>query len=372
MTPEEIVDFAEGLARVAASGGGAKALAAHLAEVTGLGVVVEDAERRHLATAGDTRSPLAGSLPIFAGATALGSLSLYSGIAAREDFERVVPLARLAASTIAVELAREHDGGRGRRRTFWERLLAHTYHDPVAARDDAVARGITLAQQYAVIVLEPEVSDEAHAPAELADLRTIAAEVFRGTDADVGLLDRGAMLVVLAPAQREVDAENARTAAMLFPKVAAKRKPSMRITGGVGMVAPLLGVSRSFESAQAALTITRRLYGVGRVGVHDDLGAYPLLLAGADVSALRAFATGVLAPLRAYDDKHQTELEKTLRLYFDLGENVKTAAGELNVHRHTVFYRLRQIAEISGRSLESAHDQLTLRLAMAIDALHTD
>jgi purine catabolism regulator len=76
--------------------------------------------------------------------------------------------------------------------------------------------------------------------------------------------------------------------------------------------------------------------------------------------------------LRAYDEKHQTELERTLRLYFATGQNVKTAAADLNVHRHTVFYRLRQIAEISGRSLESAHDQLTLRLAIAIDALHTE
>ena len=49
---------------------------------------------------------------------------------------------------------------------------------------------------------------------------------------------------------------------------------------------------------------------------------------------------------------------------------MKTTASVLNVHRHTVFYRLRQISEISGRSLESAHDQLTLRLAIAIDALH--
>ena len=39
------------------------------------------------------------------------------------------------------------------------------------------------------------------------------------------------------------------------------------------------------------------------------------------------------------------------------------------VHRHTVFYRLRQISEISGHDLDSAHDQLTLRTAMAIDAL---
>ncbi len=78
----------------------------------------------------------------------------------------------------------------------------------------------------------------------------------------------------------------------------------------------------------------------------------------------------MLAPLRAYDAKHQTELERTLKLYFDVGQNVKTASERLNVHRHTVFYRLRQIADISSRSLDSAGDQLTFRLAIAVDELH--
>ena len=110
--------------------------------------------------------------------------------------------------------------------------------------------------------------------------------------------------------------------------------------------------------------------GAGRVAAYEDLGAYPLLYSGAGLDALRAFSQRVLAPLRAYDEKHQTELERTLALYFEVGQNVKTAAAQLHVHRHTVFYRLRQIGEICSCSLESSGDQLTLRLAIAIHALH--
>jgi DNA-binding PucR family transcriptional regulator len=75
--------------------------------------------------------------------------------------------------------------------------------------------------------------------------------------------------------------------------------------------------------------------------------------------------------LRTYDESHQTELERTLRVYFETGENIKVAAARLNVHRHTVLYRLRQIGEICGRSLENHHDQLAFRVAIAVDALHT-
>ena len=87
---------------------------------------------------------------------------------------------------------------------------------------------------------------------------------------------------------------------------------------------------------------------------------------------LRGFASEALTPLRRYDDKHQTELERTLKIYFKLGQNVKTAAAALNVHRHYPSSTgLRQIAEICvAVKLESPHDQLTLRLAVAIDELH--
>ncbi len=104
---------------------------------------------------------------------------------------------------------------------------------------------------------------------------------------------------------------------------------------------------------------------------YEDLGVYPLLLrGGVEVEEWRDFSDRILSPIRAYDEKHQTELIRTLRLYFEVGQNVKTAAAELSVHRHTVFYRLRQIAEISGHDLDSPHDQLTLRTAMAIDAIN--
>lgn len=380
MTPEEIVDFAEGLARIAASGSGVKALATYLAQAAGCDVLVEDIERQRLAAAGSTArshgersAEPAHQLPIAAGSTPLGWVSLFSPNGAPlPNPERMTTVLRLAAAAIAVELAREHDGGRGRRRTFWERLVARAYHDPVAARDDAAARGITCAAQYVAVVLEPDVTDETHASAEFGELRSHASDVFRTGDAELGMLERAALLVLLVPAPREIDVENVRTAASLLPKTLSKRKSTLQIAGGVGTVEPLLSAARSVEHAEAALTISRTIYGPGHVSAYDDLGAYPLLLRGASSDALRAFATSTLAPLRAYDDKHQTELERTLRLYFATGQNVKTTAAELNVHRHTVFYRLRQIAEITGRSLESAHDQLTLRLAIAIDALHTE
>jgi len=377
MTPDRIVEFAEALTRVAAAGGGPQALAAHLCEESGAGVLVEDAEWRHLATAGKGSLPPTArgiangrvhTVPIAAGANHLGYLSVFPPSGAAD--EHLVRLARLAAAAIALELAREADGGRSRRRTFWERLAGSAYHDISSAREDAHARGIALASHYVCVALEAEASDDEDGAPGLAELRSIAADAFRAGDADVGILERGVRLIALVPAAREVDAENAKVAAQLLPKGAAKRKPGLRIAGGVSASVGALEAQRGIASAETALAIARRLYGSGRVAAYDELGAYPLLYEGATAQSLQQLAQRVLAPLRAYDEKHQTELERTLAVYFSTGQNVKTTASALSVHRHTVFYRLRQINDISGRSLESAHDQLTLRLAIAIDALH--
>jgi purine catabolism regulator len=385
MTPDEIVDFAEGLARVAASGGGAKALAAHLASATGLSVLVEDDRWHPVAAAGRETVPASArsltdgggahangrpgyTCPIVAGDRRVGWLSVFS-TADAQALGRCSHALRLTAASIAVELARDPKRKTDRRQAFWERVGAGAFHDAAAARDDAAARGIVTADAYVAIVLEAE-NDDLDAPATLADLRAAATGAFRSGNADTGYLERGSALIVFVPAPREYDASNARTAATLLPKALGKSRPGTRLSGGVGTAEPVANLASSLERAYAALAIGRRVFGPGRVAAYEDLGAYPLLYSGAALETLRAFSERVLAPLRAYDEKHQTELERTLALYFDVGQNVKTAAARLHVHRHTVFYRLRQIGEICSCSLESSGDQLTLRLAIAIHALH--
>lgn len=378
MTPEEIVEFTEGLARISASGGGPKALAAHLAHASGGSVLLEDANWQHLAAAGtgaippSARGIVESGAPghaqrVSAGNHDFGWVSIF-GTNSAPDSELLL---RLTAAAIGVEFARDASTTlRARRSSFWDSVLGHEFHDPGAARDEAAARGIALAPYYLAVALELEGTDDAQQAVDLNGLRALASDALKRPDADLGLIERGVTLFFFVPAGRAVDASNAKTAASLLPKGAAKRKPQLRITGGVGTVETLLALDSSARAAQTALAIGRRIYGSGRIAVYDELGAYRLLYEGADVERFRTFAAEALAPLRSYDEKHQTELERTLKLYFRVGQNVKTAAAELHVHRHTVFYRLRQIGEIASRSLESRHDQLTLRLAVAIDELH--
>ncbi|HTV72671.1 MAG TPA: helix-turn-helix domain-containing protein [Candidatus Acidoferrales bacterium] len=395
MTTDDLLDFAEGLARIASTGGGAKALAAHLAALLEAAALVEDADWRHIALTGaGSRSvppsarDLISSVPnrngpllrlptpgspdgiaarISVGESPLGWLTIFPRNAVPESRLGAI---RLTAASIAVELSRDMGGGKNRRKSFWERLITRVYDDAIEAKDDAASRGIALAAGYVAVCVEAEGLEEASAAAKLGDLRRICLETLRSGGGDIATLERGGGFVFLCPAPLEVDAANVRTAATLIPRAVAKAHFGTKVVGGVGRQAEAIGAQRTVEESREAMFIARRLFGGSRVMPYDDLGIYPLLLrGGASAEELRTFATRILAPLKAYDEKHQTELVRTLRLYFEVGQNVKTAAAELSVHRHTVFYRLRQIADISGHDLDSAHDQLTLRTAMAIDAL---
>jgi PucR C-terminal helix-turn-helix domain len=375
VTPEEIVEFSETLARIAGSGGGPKALASHLAHAARGGVLLEDSHWRHLATVGSTPNPASARSVIEAGAPGrahriiagdieLGWLSLFGDCAPDAHI-----LLRLTAAAIGVEMARDGTGSREAGRGFWESLYDRALHDAATVREEAAARGISLACAYVAVALEADGADDVR-PGDLRELRALACEAFRSTDGEIGMLERGVTLIVFVPASRGVDASNVRTAAGLLPKAAARRKMHARISGGTGTAVVPPALRDSADAAETALTIGRRIFGAGHVSAYEDLGAYRLLYEGADLNRLREFAAETLAPLRAYDEQHQTELERTLKLYFEVGQNVKDAAAKLYVHRHTVFYRLRQIGEICARALDSPHGQLTLRLAVAIDELH--
>ena len=109
---------------------------------------------------------------------------------------------------------------------------------------------------------------------------------------------------------------------------------------------------------------------VGRVASVEDLGSHRLLLALQEDAALEALSRGLLAPLRAYDRRQHGDLVASLRTFLEHNGNWEAAARALGVHRHTLRYRIRRVAELTGRDLESAGDRVEFWLALqAADVL---
>ena len=77
-----------------------------------------------------------------------------------------------------------------------------------------------------------------------------------------------------------------------------------------------------------------------------------------------------LQPLVRYDLVHGTSLVQTVGAYIDSGFNLTRSSEVLHVHPNTVMYRLRRVAELSGRDPHDPDDLLILFLALKVAELN--
>lgn len=387
MTTEQLADLGERAARVLTGSGGLKALAQLLADAFGGAVLVEDDRWRHVALAqargsGGTLPP--SFAPFYdapkdgAVARAMVSPNLHALCATMPDAStngaagyvtlfvrgKVPPHAaaalRLIAAAAGVECNRRGAGRTHARRTFWDRFTSGGFSEIESLKADAASAGISLSPAYVAAVFDVEGGAQ-------AAVRDIVAQALAPADALCPLTLGAGNVLALFPIRHLGDVARARQAANNAVHDLVEQKAARAVTCGIGgHHVDLLDLPKSVKQARQALVLGRRLFGRQTVTVYSDLGMYALLHAGADRDALAKFSDTFLEALVSYDRKHKTDLLATLRLYFDVGENVKEAAERLSVHRHTIFYRLNQIAQILRVDLRSPQDQLSLRAALAI------
>lgn len=99
---------------------------------------------------------------------------------------------------------------------------------------------------------------------------------------------------------------------------------------------------------------------------YAELGIKRLLYLMLDHPELDRFYEENLAQLEAYDTEWETELVPTVRMYLEQGANLNSAAKELFIHRHTMRYRLEQIAELLNVDIDSQEVLLNLQIAFLI------
>jgi hypothetical protein len=397
MTADDLAELAEQAARIVAGGGGVKALAQLLADAAEGAVLVEDDQWRHLALAewrGGGVGPLPSSFAPFHRAPAPGDGRVarakiddrlaalcaqmpsaiegdgspgYVTLFVRGKSAQALSAAlRVVASAAGVECLRRGAGRSQTRRAFWDRFLSGGFPDLAALKDEATAVGVTLAPSYVAALFDVE-------GASPTSVRDAIAQALAPAEAVCPPVPAGGHVLALFPVRHQADVARARQAAANAVKDVPIAAGARSMTCGLGNHhADPLDVSRSFKEARQALVLGRRLHGRGSVTPFNDLGVCALLHAGGDRDAFARFADATIEPLVAYDRKHKTDLLKTLRLYFDVGENVKEAAERLSVHRHTIFYRLNQISQILKVDLHAPDDQLDVRAALAIRQMHSD
>jgi hypothetical protein len=98
----------------------------------------------------------------------------------------------------------------------------------------------------------------------------------------------------------------------------------------------------------------------------EQTGAYRLLLStmSENPRELQRFYAETVEPLVAYDEQYETELVRTLETFLDADGNVAGTAQRLFTHRHTVYYRLERVRELSGLDVSSSDGREKLSLGL--------
>lgn len=72
----------------------------------------------------------------------------------------------------------------------------------------------------------------------------------------------------------------------------------------------------------------------------------------------------VLGALIHYDQRHKTELVRSLQVFLHCNRSWRRATAKLFVHRQTLVYRMSRVEELTGRMLNDTGDVAELWLAL--------
>ena len=81
-------------------------------------------------------------------------------------------------------------------------------------------------------------------------------------------------------------------------------------------------------------------------------------------SELQRFYAETVEPLVAYDEQYETDLVRTLETFLEADGNVAGTAQRLFTHRHTIYYRLERVRELSGLDVSSSDGREKLSLGL--------
>ncbi|MFI8825639.1 PucR family transcriptional regulator [Streptomyces sp. NPDC053431] len=277
-----------------------------------------------------------------------------------------------AADAVSAQMYGEHIAADSRK-TDERELALELVGTDLAARTAARRRGRELgllgaAEHVLVTVVQLSCGTELVRQSEAALWG--ALEGFRQTRSAQGLIAIGkerAMLLQLRdrpPGPDEVAAQSAR----ILDELRTFLDPSADPVIGVGGRHPgLLDASTSYEQALVAARAARRLPALKNVGDWDLLGELAVLLQLPEHALTMSL---IPKPLRTLAEAHGGDrLRDTLRCFLDHAGSIPRTADALGIHRTSLYYRLRQIQQITGLDLDDGAHRLTLHLGLRIGEL---
>ncbi len=360
----EAVESGAGLPEVVRAAG--KALEASLAVCDAWGATLavaarSPAEERALLSQGEGVS----SIPLRVADAVVGTLHM------RAKTEVSASMRRLLVTMIASEVERVRAPER-LSQTAAAGFLGGLLRREPAEREELIAsaRGLSLELQDGASIIVARALPQA--PTDEGWRGRVRAVAERGARAVVSrsiaaLSERdgtaGAEVLLLVPGAEEPAA--ARAAEAVLREMEAGLQGYTFAIGRSRIAEDPLDLSRAVSEALLAANVAQGSPD-GQALAFEQTGAYRLLLSAMseNPAELQRFYSETVEPLVAYDEQYETDLVRTLETFLEADGNVKSTAQRLFTHRHTIYYRLERVRELSGLDVSSSDGREKLSLGL--------
>lgn len=128
----------------------------------------------------------------------------------------------------------------------------------------------------------------------------------------------------------------------------------------------LAALQHSYLDIQKMIQMARCFSFREGVVLYKEVELLLLLTTLKEEPIVQNYITDYVSPLSRYDEKCGTELEKTLQVFYQNGSSVSKTAEALFLHKNTVQYRLKRIAEVSGLNLGDYKDAFMMELCLLL------
>jgi DNA-binding PucR family transcriptional regulator len=360
----EAVESGAGLPEVVRAA--ARALDASLAVTDAWGATLavaarSPAEERSLLTQGKGIS----TTPLRVADTVVGTLHM------RVKSEPSAPMQRLLVTMIASEVERVRAPERvsetaaadflravlARQLTGREELLGRAKELALDVEDGA---SMIVARAHAQAPTDEGWRGRVRAVAERG-AKAVASRSIAALSERDGIL--GAEVLVLVPGGEEATA--ARAADAILREMEAALAGYTFALGRSRIAEDPAELPRAASEALLAANVAEGA-GDGVALAFEQTGAYRLLLStmSENPAELQRFYAETVEPLVAYDEQYETELVRTLETFLEADGNVAGTAQRLFTHRHTIYYRLERVRELSGLDVSSSDGREKLSLGL--------
>lgn len=171
-----------------------------------------------------------------------------------------------------------------------------------------------------------------------------------------------------------IDRANVKTNHIPFSKTVEKiYEKAVEINGELDLIigmgnfyTELKKVSKSYDESLTVIHLVKQ-HKNPSIQKYKEIGTYKIIMNVPDQSIIKTFHQDLLGPIYLYDQLHNTDFVKFLRIFLEENGSVNKISKRLFIHRNTVAYKIHKIESLLDLDLNNTFARTNLNVAFMIE-----